>query len=69
MISFGNFTNVLSAFMCYLQIARAIGNLRSICLGSNILSPLPCVDSIRIIPLLKALRVKGHLHFYKYLSF
>ena len=37
--------------------ARAIGNLWSICLGVNILSPSPFVAFIGNIPLLKALRV------------
>ena len=48
-ISFSNFSDVLPAFTC----ARAIGNLRSICLGVNILSPSPYfvlyVDSDKIL--------------------
>ena len=52
-MSFSKFSDVLPAFTC----ARAIGNLRSICLGVNILSPSPCVTFIRNISLSKALRV------------
>ena len=52
---FSNFSDVLSAFTC----ARAIGNLRSICSGVNILSPSPFVAFIKNIPLLKALRVNS----------
>ena len=46
---------MLLAFTC----ARAIGNLWSICLGVNILSPLPFVAFIGNIPLLKGLRVNS----------
>ena len=64
LISFSKFSDVLPAFTC----ARAIGSLRSICLGVNILSsvakskgcPLPCVDVIGNIPPLKALRNNSH---------
>ena len=37
LISFSQFSYVLPAFTC----ARAIGNLSSICLGVDILTPLP----------------------------
>ena len=37
LISFSKFSDVLPAFTC----ASAIGNLGSICLGVNILRPLP----------------------------
>ena len=53
LILFSKFSDVLLAFTC----ASAIGNLWSICLGVNILSPSPFVAFIRSIPLLKALRV------------
>ena len=39
LILFSKFSDVLPAFTC----ARAIGNLSSICLGVNILSPCPCI--------------------------
>ena len=47
---------MLPAFAC----ARAIGNLRRICLGVNILSPSPFLAVFAFIgniPLLKSLRV------------
>ena len=57
LISFSKFSDVLHAFTC----ARAIGNLRSICLGVDIFNPFPCFPCfpsfIQNIPLLKALRV------------
>ena len=53
LISFSNFSDVLLAFAS----ARAIGNLLSICLGVNILIPVPCVDFIGNIPILEAFRV------------
>ena len=37
LVSFNKFSDVLPAFTC----ASTIGNLRSICLGVNILIPLP----------------------------
>ena len=54
---------MLPAFTC----TRAIGNLWSICLGTNISNhvatsegpPLPCVNFIGNILLLKALRVNS----------
>ena len=51
MISFNTFSELLPAFAC----ARAIANLWSICLGVNILSPVPAVDFNGNNPLLKAL--------------
>ena len=53
LIAFSNFSDVLPAFAC----AIANGNLWSICLQVNILGPLPCVDLIGNISLLKELRV------------
>ena len=58
LISFSKFSDMLPAFTC----PRAIGNLSSICLGVNFFNPLPCVDFIEEIPLLKTLRVNLHLH-------
>ena len=49
------FSDVFPAFTC----ERAIGNLWSICLGVNILSPSHCVVFNGNIPLLKALRVNS----------
>ena len=37
LVSFNNSSELLPAFIC----ARAIDNLLSICLGVNILSPIP----------------------------
>ena len=53
LISFSKFLDISLAFTC----ASTIGNLWSICLGVNILSPLPFVAFIGNIPLLKQLRV------------
>ena len=51
LISFNKFSELLQAF----TFARAIGNLWSICLGVNVLSPLPAVDFNGNNPLLKEL--------------
>ena len=68
-ISFSKFSDVLSAGTC----ASAVGNLRSICLGANILSSFPCGDFNGNIALLKVLRVNSrpteHLRFHKYRFF
>ena len=53
LISFNKFSDVLPTFTC----ASTIGNLWSICLGVNILSPSPRVAFVENILLLKALRV------------
>ena len=50
-ILFSKFGDVFPAFTC----ARAIGNHWSICLGVNILYPVPVVDFNGNNPLLKAL--------------
>ena len=39
LVSFSKFSDVLPAFTC----ARAINNLLDICVGVNILSPLPFI--------------------------
>ena len=39
LVSFSKFSDVLPAFTC----ARAINNLLGICVGVNILSPLPFI--------------------------
>ena len=54
MISFSKFSDVLPAF----TYARAIGNLRSFCLGVDVLNSFPCVAFIGNIRLLEALRAK-----------
>ena len=51
LISFNKFSELLLAFTC----ARVIGNLWSICLGVNILSPVPVVDFNGNDPALKPL--------------
>ena len=56
-ISFSKYFCVLPAFTC----ATAIGNLWSICLGVNILSPSPFVAFIGNILLLNVLRVNSQL--------
>ena len=43
LISFGKFSDVFPAF----KLARAIGNLWSICLGVNILNPLPLCSLLK----------------------
>ena len=53
LISFSKFSDVLHTLTC----ARAIVNLRIICLGVNIFNSFPCVAFIGNNPLLKALRV------------
>ena len=53
LILFDKFSDVLPTFTC----ASAIGNLCSICLGVNILRPLPFASFIGNIPFLKALRI------------
>ena len=55
MILFSRCPDVLPVFTC----AEAFGNLWSICLGVNILSPLTFVSLIGKIPLLKALRINS----------
>ena len=50
LISCNELSDLLPAFTC----ARAIGNLWTICLGVNILSPVPVVDFNGNNPLLKA---------------
>ena len=50
-----NLPELLPAFTC----SRAIGNLQSICLRGNILSPVPFVDFDGNILLLKAWRANS----------
>ena len=54
-MSFNRFSDVLPSCTC----ARPIGNLLSICLGLNILSPFLCVCFNENISLLKASRVNS----------
>ena len=55
LISFNKLFELLPAFTC----ARDIGNLWSICLGVNILSPSPFVDLNGNNSLLKALKTNS----------